>query len=146
LLISIAAGQLHQFIITTLEVTFDDTTVSSFGTLAFQQVDNLNVRYGSIQGTNGISFEVREGETVALIACLSPPLPASQNQKKIIHCAKWGPNCSQIIFILFNASESDSRLKPGAFFLNLVEQQKQSLRFTSQARYSPTGSFVVKKI
>ncbi len=31
------------------------------------QVDNLNVRYGSIQGTNGISFEVREGETVALI-------------------------------------------------------------------------------
>ena len=31
------------------------------------QVENLNVRYGSIQGTNDISFEVNEGETVALI-------------------------------------------------------------------------------
>lgn len=31
------------------------------------RVESLNVRYGSIQGTNDISFDVSEGETVALI-------------------------------------------------------------------------------
>lgn len=31
------------------------------------RVESLNVRYGSIQGTNNISFDVNEGETVALI-------------------------------------------------------------------------------
>lgn len=31
------------------------------------KVENLHVRYGSIQGTNGVSFEVAPGETMALI-------------------------------------------------------------------------------
>ena len=31
------------------------------------KIENLHVRYGSIQGTNGVSFEVAPGETVALI-------------------------------------------------------------------------------